>query len=112
MNMAALTCLVPGRELENAKEDFRTAEKVEQYRVSGNALYLPAGLKWNYLPISAISRAEESFRVISAGHCVPVREKRPELDLLTETGETVHISLEKQAGMQKILEVLARAGKA
>lgn len=110
--MAAPSCLVPGRELENAKEDFRNAQKVEQYRISENALYLPEGLRWKYLPLSAISRAEESFRMISAGHCVPVREKRPELDLLTETGETVHISLEKQISMQKILEVLTRAGKA
>lgn len=104
--MAKLTCLVPGQELENVKEDFQNARRVEQYRVSGQAVYIPAGLKWNYLPLTAVKQADESFRVISAGHCVPVREKRPELDLQTETGEVVHISLEKQESMQIILELL------
>ena len=61
-----------------------------------------------YIPLKAISQMEESFRVISAGHCVPVREKRPELDLITEAG-TVHISLEKQASMQKLLEILRKS---
>jgi hypothetical protein len=98
--------MVPGKELPDAAEDFRSAKRIEQYRISGKALYFPEGLRWKYLPFSAIDRAEESFRVISAGHCVPVREKRPELDLQTETGEVVHISLEKQESMQIILELL------
>ncbi len=110
--MAKLTCLVPGMELENVKEDFQKAERVEQYRISERAVYLPEGLKWNYLPLSAVTQLKESFRVISAGHCVPVREKRPELDLLTEAGEAVHISLEKQASMQKVLELLGGTEKA
>ena len=62
-------------------------------------------MRWNYIPLKAVTRVDESFRVISAGHCVPVREKRPEVDLMTEAGK-VHISLEKQASMQKILEML------
>ena len=98
-------CLVPGQELEQVKEDFRAAQRVEQYRIGKAALYLPEGLRWNYLPYSAIRKAEESFRVISAGHCVPVREKRPEIDLETETG-TVHLQLEKQESMQKLLDAL------
>ena len=103
--MAKPVCIVPGKELPDAAEDFRTAKRIEQYRVSEKALYLPEGLRWKYLPFDAVDKAEESFRVISAGHCVPVREKRPEIDLMTEAG-TVHISLEKQANMQKLLESL------
>ena len=99
------SCMLDGREIENAKEDFRDAQRIEQYRVSKAALYIPDGMRWKYIPLNAISQMEESFRVISAGHCVPVREKRPEVDLITEAG-TVHISLEKQANMQKLLEIL------
>ncbi|MBP5743857.1 MAG: hypothetical protein J6W44_02965 [Oscillospiraceae bacterium] len=99
------SCMLDGREIENAKEDFRDAQRIEQYRVSKAALYIPDGMRWKYIPLNANSQMEESFRVISAGHCVPVREKRPEVDLITEAG-TVHISLEKQANMQKLLEIL------
>ncbi len=102
------SCMLDGMEIENVKEDFRDAQRIEQYRVSKTALYIPDGMRWKYIPLKAISQMEESFRVISAGHCVPVREKRPELDLITETG-TVHISLEKQASMQKLLEILRKS---
>ncbi|MBR3175297.1 MAG: hypothetical protein IKF55_05480 [Oscillospiraceae bacterium] len=102
------SCMLDGMEIENVKEDFRDAQRIEQYRVSKTALYLPDGMRWKYIPLKAISQMEESFRVISAGHCVPVREKRPELDLITEAG-TVHISLEKQASMQKLLEILRKS---
>ena len=102
------SCMLDGMEIENVKEDFRDAQRIEQYRVSKTALYIPDGMRWKYIPLKAISQMEESFRVISAGHCVPVREKRPELDLLTEAG-TVHITLEKQASMQKLLEILRKS---
>ena len=75
------------------------------------ALYLPEGLRWKYIPLSAIDRAEESFRVISAGHCVPVREKRPEIDLHVGD-ETVHLQLEKQESMQKILDAIRAKSQA
>ncbi len=102
--------MIEGKTIENVKEDFRTAEKVEQYRVGKEAVYLPEGLRWKYLPYSEITKAEESFRVISAGHCVPVREKRPEIDL-TYAGGTAHLSVEKQDSMQKLLEALKSVQK-
>ena len=110
--MAKPICMVSGAELENAAEDFRSARKVEQYRISDAALYMPEGLRWKYIPFGAIDSAEESFRVISAGHCVPVREKRPEIDLETEAGP-VHLQLEKQENMKMILDAIeaASAGK-
>ncbi len=106
--MATPVCMTE-KGIENVREDFRGAQKVEQYRVGREALYLPEGLRWKYLPLRAIRKAEESFRVISAGHCVPVREKRPEIDLDTEAG-TVHLQLEKQESLQKILDALHEEG--
>ena len=109
--MAALSCMIPGKNLDNVKEDFRSAVKIEQYRFGKEALYVPEGLRWKYLPYTAIEKAEESFRVISAGHCVPVREKRPEIDLSTEIG-TVHIQLEKQDSLRKVMGFLKPSGSA
>lgn len=106
--MAAPKCMLKGKEIPDVKEDFRSARRVEQYRLGSLALYLPEGLRWNYIPLSEIRNAEESFRVISAGHCVPVREKRPEIDLVTENG-SVHLQLEKQENMKLILDAIAGA---
>ena len=106
--MAKLVNMFPGKELDNPEEDFRTAVRVEQYRVSDKALYITEGFRWQVLPFAAVDKAENSFRVISAGHCVPVREKRPELDL-TVGSETVHLQLEKEASMQTILSMLQKS---
>ena len=91
--------------IENVKEDFKKAEKVEQYRLGELALYVPEGLRWSYLPLAEIRKAEESFRVISAGHCVPVRERRPEIDLIHREGK-LHLPLEKRESMEKILRAI------
>ena len=87
--MAKPVCMVPGKELSDAAEDFRSAKRIEQYRVSEKALYLPEGLRWKYLPFSAIDKA-------------------PELDL-TVGSETVHLQLEKSASMQTVLDALKAA---
>ena len=105
--MAKLTCIIPGKELLNPDDDFRSAVRIEQYRISENALYIPEGFRWKYIPLAAVDKAKESFRVISGGHCVPVREKRPELDL-TVGSEIVHLQLEKESSMQTILSSLKK----
>ena len=101
--MANPNCLVKGTEIENAKEDLRGAEKVEQYRLGKAALYLPRGFQWDYIPYKAILKAEPTHRIISAGHCVTVREEKPAVDVTTADG-TITLNLEKPASMQKILD--------
>ena len=34
-------CVLEGKSIPDVKEAFRNAQRVEQYRVSSNALYLP-----------------------------------------------------------------------
>ena len=98
-------CLLSGKELADAKEDFRAAKKLEQYRLGEKAVYLPRGLSWNYIPVSEIRRAEQTHRVISAGHCVTVREEKPAVDLETEQG-VFTLNLEKPASAAAVLEAL------
>ena len=105
--MPKLINMIPGIGAEGISEDFRSSQKIEQYRLGNKALYIPDGFRWNYIPLQAIKKADESFRVISGGHCVPLREKRPELDLDTEIG-TIHLQLEKQNSMKTISESLSR----
>ena len=103
--MPKFTCLLPGKELPELKEDFKNAQRLEQYRLGRLALYLPRGFAWEYLPLSEITRAERSRRVITAGHCVTVREGKPAVDLLA--GESSFtINLEKPASAQIVLDAL------
>lgn len=103
--MPKFTCLLPGKELPDLKDDFKTAQRLEQYRLGKLALYLPRGFAWEYLPLSEITKAERSRRVISAGHCVTVREEKPAVDLVTEQGNFT-LNLEKPASADMVLSSL------
>ena len=98
-------CMIQGKSIENAKQDFRDAVRVEQYRVGREAIYLPQGLRWMYIPYSQITRAEQSRRVISAGHCVTVREEKPAVDLIIGE-ETLTLNLEKADNAQTVLDAI------
>ncbi len=104
--MAVPTCLIPGAGLPDPAADFRSAKRIEQYRLSTQALYIPAGLRWNYIPFSAVISAEDSHRTISAGHCVTVEVKRAEIDLTTSAGIT-SIALDREADMKTILNAIS-----
>lgn len=98
-------CLIPGKEIDNPAEDFRGAQKVEQFRIGRKAIYLPEGLRWNYLPLSEIQSVDGAHRVVNAGHCVTVREERPTLKLESAAG-SITLNLEKAESRARLLEVL------
>jgi hypothetical protein len=105
--MPKFTCLLPGKELPDLKEDFKNAQRLEQYRLGKLAVYLPRGLSWEYLPLTGITRAERSRRVITAGHCVTVREEKPAVDLWA--GESCFtLNLERPASARIVLDALGR----
>ena len=103
--MPVFETLVPENVIEEVKNDFRYAERVEQYQLGKAAVYIPAGLKWNYIPRSAIREASASQRTVSAGHCVTVRVCTPALEISTEAG-SFSLNLEKQASLDRFLAVL------
>lgn len=105
--MAKFNSLIPGAEITGAAEDFRGALKVEQYRVGKEAVYLPAGFKWEYIPTAAITAAEDSHRNITAGHCVTVTERKPAVELTTAAGGFT-LKLEKQDSVGRILDALGK----
>ena len=98
--------LIPGIVLDDVKADFKAAERIEQWK---DAVYIPAGLKWNYVPRRAIRSAEASHRTVNAGHCVTVRVRTPALTIVTDA-ESFELSLEKQASLDRFLAVLAPQG--
>lgn len=59
--------VLPAYEIEDAKNDFRTSQTIEQYHLSSKALYIPdKGFSWRYLPLERIRGV------------IPVRESRDE----------------------------------
>ena len=97
--------LIAGAEIGDPSGDFRAAQKIEQYRVGKEAIYLPAGLRWNYIPFSAIRSVGEAHRTVSAGHCVTVEMKMPALSLETSAGPMT-LNLEKPESLQKMLDAV------
>lgn len=97
--------LISGEAISNVKEDFRNALRIEQYRLGDEAVYIPAGLKWNYIPRRCIKQAAPSHRTVSAGHCVTVEVRTPSLDISTPAGN-FELHLEKQASLDKIIDIL------
>ncbi len=104
--MAIPETLIPGCELKDPRSDLRTAVRVEQYRLGKEALYIPAGLRWKYIPLRAIREVSASHRTVSAGHCVTVQVRTPSLEIITEAG-TFDLDLEKQASLERFLAVLS-----
>ncbi len=105
--MAKYNSLIPGVEIENIAEDFKNALKIEQYRLGKQALYFPAGLRWAYLPLSAIESVEGGHRNVTAGHCVTVTERKPAVEFKTAVG-SFQFNLEKPANMQKVLDSIGK----
>ena len=100
-----LVCLLEDAAMENAAEDYETARRVEQYRIGKRAIFFPAGLKKQYLPMDAIERAERSERIIRAGKCVPVEERRPGLLLFT-AHRIVPMALEREESVDAVLAAI------
>lgn len=96
------TSLLDGKRIDDPAADFHGAKRVEQYRVSAQAIYIPSGLRWTYIPVSEIRGIEESHRVVSAGKCVSVVEHRPVLEVRTDQ-ETFKLNLEKTASIETLL---------
>ena len=103
--MARFTSMVSGSELTDPSADFKSAKRVEQYRISDSALYIPCGLSWKYIPLSEILSAEESHRTVSAGHCVTVELRRPALEITWKDG-AASLNLEKDDSLAAIIEII------
>ena len=102
------TSLINGKSIADPAEDLRSAKRIEQYRVSAQAVYIPSGLRWTYIPLSEIHGVEESHRVVSAGKCVSVVEHRPVLEVRTDQ-ESFKLNLEKDASIRTLLELVRPA---
>ena len=72
-------------QLPDAKEDFRAAARVAQYRVSHKAFYLPAFPGWAYVPLSELTGVVVRNASLSTIGCCG--KELPVLKLILRWGE-------------------------
>ena len=70
MPLFAMKSLARSASLENMSEDYRSAERVEQFRVSDEAIYFPAFPGNQYLPFEALHHVKVRDTALSVkGTC-------------------------------------------
>lgn len=70
MALFAMKSLARSASLENMSEDYRSAERVEQFRVSNEAIYFPAFPGNQYLPFEALHHVKVRDTALSVkGTC-------------------------------------------
>ena len=70
MPLFAMKSLAQSASLENVSEDYKTASRVEQFRVSDEAIYFPAFPGNQYLPFDALHHVKMRDTALSVkGTC-------------------------------------------
>lgn len=93
-------------ELENAAEDYRAASRVEQYRVSGEALYIAAFPGSKYIPFAALNQVWSKNTAISVSGCCGKELPMVCLRLCYDGEFYQNLLFEKQAGVDKVLDCI------
>ncbi len=66
---------------------------------------MPAGFRWQYIPLSGVVSVEASTQTVSAGHCVTVQIPRPTLVVMTPDGAQL-LGVDKGDSLDKMLAVI------
>lgn len=102
----AFQSICPTVSLEEPKADYKTAEKLEQFRVSRQAIYMAAFPGTKYLPFQAVERAwsrNTSLPVkCTCGKSLPMVAVR----IKYQGGGYQNFILEKQASADRLLSIL------
>lgn len=109
----ALTSISPGYTVPDAKEDYKAAQRVAQYRASDTAFYFPAFPFSQYLPYAAVTKAwTQNSQLPLTGCCgkaLPIVLLRVEYP--GANGEPVqqNFQFETQALADKVLDKIVAA---
>lgn len=90
--------------LENVGEDRRAADRVEQYRVGKEALYIAGFPSDQYLPFAALDRLQAKDTAISPGGCCGSQLPMVCLRLYYDGESSQNFLFEKWASVDKVVE--------
>jgi hypothetical protein len=102
----AIKSLCPSVTLEDPKEDYRTAIRVEQYRVSRQAIYFAAFPGTKYLPFRAVRQAWSQPSSISVTGCCGKQLPVVVMRVKYEGGFYQNITFEKQKAADQVLAMM------
>ena len=95
--------------LENVKEDYRTAKRVEQFRFSEQAVYFPGFPGDQQLPYTALHQVLSKNTAISVKGTGGKQLPMVRLRLYYDEEFYKDLMFEKQKNVDKALEVIAAA---
>lgn len=102
----AFQSICPTVSLEDPKADYKTADRLEQFRVSSQAIYTAAFPGTNYLPFRAVERAwfqNTSLPLTgSCGKLLPMVVVRMKF----QGGFYQNFMLEKQSSADRLLSIM------
>ena len=95
-------CIVPGKELENVKQDRKNSKRIERYEVSENAIYFEG----RYLPVSQIKSVRSQPSAYRPHGCcgigIPVFKIR--VDYGAE--KPVVLTVEREENVEELLNMV------
>ena len=108
--MALLKPHYPGDRLEDEKADYRASRKIDRYRLSEKAFYIPMVFGWSYIPLSEIADASSATKTMTAQSCAAVRIPIPQLKLLVHD-KVISFPFDNEDHAAEIVEILANRAK-
>ena len=95
-------CIVPGKEIENVKQDRKNSKRIERYEVSDNAIYFEG----KYLPVSQIKSVRSQPSAYRPHGCcgigIPVFKIR--VDYGAE--KPVALTIEREEKVEELLNLV------
>lgn len=102
----AFQSICPGVTLENPREDYKSAVRAEQYRVSKQAIYIAAFPGTKYLPFRAVRQAWTKSASISLTGCCGKELPVVVLRVRYEGGFYQNFTFEKQKTADQVVALL------
>ena len=109
--MANLKPYYPGDVLQDPKADYRASRKIDRYRLSEEALYIPKVFGWDYVLLSGITEACSATRTMTAQSCAAVRIPIPQLRFLLH-GKDISLPFDNEDNAAEIVGILAEKNRA
>ena len=103
----AIQSICPGVALTDPKADYKSAVRVEQYRMSDEAIYFAAFPGTKYLPFRAVRQAWSQKTSISLTGCCGKELPMVVVRMRYEGGFYQNFTFEKQKSADRVLALLA-----
>ena len=102
----AWTSLRPGRIIEDPKAEYKTAEKIEQYRISENAVFLPRN---EYIPLDAVEKLQLRNTMLTTKGCCGLSIPVWNVVLFYGAVRPKGLMCEKEANARHLIEAIRSA---